>query len=288
LEFDVTLTYTPVEDDYSIIRFQNGIQSIFEKFRLSYGSTNLEEIEHYNKLARLITTHTGPGQTGGMDQMSISDGVAGAAWGSTGTYSSTSNTQVHPGMVNGRQAFIQGISLQKGDVDTTGTINTGTFVDIISKNQWASYGFGGIPFGVSGEGTAATEITVTRRYSVPILSGMMQQSKLIPLKFMAQLQAVFNLARPENCIFWQKPYSVVNGVVTMKTTTSCGKVILFSLRTFEVLKISIPAELNLKRLSLKKITQRIVDENFIGNDYFRFYLTKKGKTKEDSLQLENV
>ena len=40
--------------------------------------------------------------------------------------------------------------------------------------------------------------------------------------------------------------------------------------------------------SLKSITQRIVDENFIGNDYFNFYLTKKGKTKEDSLQLENV
>jgi hypothetical protein len=39
---------------------------------------------------------------------------------------------------------------------------------------------------------------------------------------------------------------------------------------------------------LKNITQRIVDENFIGNDYFNFYLTKKGKTKEDSLQLENV
>jgi hypothetical protein len=26
----------------------------------------------------------------------------------------------------------------------------------------------------------------------------------------------------------------------------------------------------------------------MGNDYFNFYLTKKGKTKEDLLQLENV
>ena len=40
--------------------------------------------------------------------------------------------------------------------------------------------------------------------------------------------------------------------------------------------------------SLKMITQRIVDETFIGNDYFNFYLTKKGKSKVDSLQLENV
>ena len=40
--------------------------------------------------------------------------------------------------------------------------------------------------------------------------------------------------------------------------------------------------------SLKQITQRIVDENFVDNDYFNFYLTKKGKTNEDVLQLENV
>ena len=219
LEFDVTLTYTPVENDYSIIRFQNGIQSIFEKFRLSYGSTNLEEIEHYNKLVRLITTHTGTGQTGGMDQMSIGDGVAGAAWGCTGTYGDTSNTQVHPGMVNGRQAFIQGISLQKPDADATGTPGA-VYTDIISKNQWASYGFGGIPFGISGEGNATTEISVTRRYSVPIMCGMLQQSRLVPLKFMAQVQAVLNLARPENCIFWQKPFSMADGVVTPKVTTS--------------------------------------------------------------------
>lgn len=215
LEFDVTLTYTPVANDYSIIRFQNGIQSIFEKFRLPYGSTNLEEINQYNKLARLITTHTGTGQTGGMDQMSIADGVAGAAWGSTGTYSNSTNTQVHPGMVNGRQAFIQGISLQKADIDLiTGLVNSAQCADTIAKNQWASNGFGGIPFGVGGEGTPGTAISVTRRYSVPILSGLMQQSKLIPLKFMAQVQAVFNLARAEDCIFWQKPYTVLDGEIT--------------------------------------------------------------------------
>jgi len=40
--------------------------------------------------------------------------------------------------------------------------------------------------------------------------------------------------------------------------------------------------------SLKSITLRIVDENFIGNDDLNFDLTKKGKTKEHSLQLENV
>jgi hypothetical protein len=219
LEFDVTLNYKVAPSasgiDYSIVRFQNGIQSIFEKFRLSYGSTNLEEIEQYHKLTRLITTHTGTGQTGGIDQMSITDGVAGAAWGATGTYGVTNNMQVRPGMVNGRQAFIQGISLQKADVDTnTGAVDSAQCADAIGKNQWASHGFGGVPFGASGEGAADQVISVTRRYSVPILCGLMQQSKLIPLKFMAQLQAVFNLARSEECIFWQKGSATANGVRT--------------------------------------------------------------------------
>lgn len=40
--------------------------------------------------------------------------------------------------------------------------------------------------------------------------------------------------------------------------------------------------------SLKDITNRIFYENFIGNDYFNFYLTKKIKTNDDTLQLENV
>jgi hypothetical protein len=40
--------------------------------------------------------------------------------------------------------------------------------------------------------------------------------------------------------------------------------------------------------SLKDITTRIFYENFIGNDYFNFYLTKKIKTNDEMLQLENV
>jgi hypothetical protein len=40
--------------------------------------------------------------------------------------------------------------------------------------------------------------------------------------------------------------------------------------------------------SLKDITTRIFYENFIGNNYFNFYLTKKIKTNDEMLQLENV
>jgi hypothetical protein len=40
--------------------------------------------------------------------------------------------------------------------------------------------------------------------------------------------------------------------------------------------------------SLKDITTSIFYENFICNNYFNFYLTKKIKTNDETLQLENV
>jgi hypothetical protein len=51
-------------------------------------------------------------------------------------------------------------------------------------------------------------------------------------------------------------------------------------------------EINFKSLeikeSLKKITNKIFQNNFLNNEYFKFYLTKKGKTNEEMLQTENV
>jgi hypothetical protein len=40
--------------------------------------------------------------------------------------------------------------------------------------------------------------------------------------------------------------------------------------------------------SLKEITTRIFYENFFGNEYFKFYLSKKLKTNNNELQLENT
>ena len=42
------------------------------------------------------------------------------------------------------------------------------------------------------------------------------------------------------------------------------------------------------RESLKKITNKIFLNNFLNNEYFNFYLTKKDKTNEELLQTENV
>jgi hypothetical protein len=40
--------------------------------------------------------------------------------------------------------------------------------------------------------------------------------------------------------------------------------------------------------TLTKITSQIFSDNFKGNEYFDFYLTKKIKSEEDTLQINNV
>lgn len=40
--------------------------------------------------------------------------------------------------------------------------------------------------------------------------------------------------------------------------------------------------------SLIKITTKIFNDNFINNDYFEFYLTKKSKTTKDTTQFDKV
>jgi len=40
--------------------------------------------------------------------------------------------------------------------------------------------------------------------------------------------------------------------------------------------------------SLKKISNNIIDEVFYNNQYFRFYLTKKGNTSKEPLQIRNL
>jgi hypothetical protein len=40
--------------------------------------------------------------------------------------------------------------------------------------------------------------------------------------------------------------------------------------------------------SLIKITSKIFIDNFINNEYFEFYLTKKSKTNKELIQIENV
>jgi hypothetical protein len=214
LEFDVTLSYTPGVNDYSIIRFQNGIQSLFQRFRIQYGSTTFEDIDYCNLLGRILQTHTGTGQTGGVDQMSISEGVGGAALGVTGKYGDAAGDRftTKQAFVNARQAYIQGISLQKADAVAP--------VDLTTPVQnWILHNAGG-GFGiVPAADTDGSTITVTRRYQIPILAGLFMQPKLLFNQYMAQITLIWTTASNESAIFWQKGETQSTDVFT-ETTAS--------------------------------------------------------------------
>jgi hypothetical protein len=65
-----------------------------------------------------------------------------------------------------------------------------------------------------------------------------------------------------------------------------------SFMNLEVNFFTLENELDFKSLeireSLKKITNKIFLNNFLNNEHFKFYLTKKDKTNEELLQTENV
>ena len=201
LVFDVDLIYTPVANDGSIIRFQDNIQSLFQRVRLMYGSTPLEDIVDYNLMVRKMTEWTA---SEAFDQASICDGISGPVTSITGGYGSTSMVETAPyvvGPVNGRQKYIQGISLQTPN-------NNGL-------SQFASRGFGVVPSGGVQDNkvvTANTIYTATRRYTVQLALGIMQQGKYLPIKFMAsQLAILINLAPAKDCIIWHQGKTISAG-----------------------------------------------------------------------------
>lgn len=242
LEFDATITYTPTQsEDFSIIRFQNNIYSVFERYRFTYGSTNYEDIEGVGRLARLLTTHTGTGQTGGIDQMSISEGVGGAAWGVSGAQGDTDGLEsANHTMVNARQAYIQGISLQKSRLDVipdTGASDAHKR-NIMEKNKFAGNGFGPVPHWVTGgAGNPGVPIKVTRRYRVPILGGLTLMEKLLPLKFMGQILLQWTLGTDAAALFWQK------GEYIAAADNSALTYVAASAPTFELSNVSMNCEI---------------------------------------------
>ncbi|MFA7327750.1 MAG: hypothetical protein WC121_13870 [Candidatus Kapaibacterium sp.] len=167
-EFDLTLTSygTPGQ---AVVRMQNNVQSIFSRLRLLYGATPLEDIINYNVIVRALTEWTSTNQSGCLDQTSISEGIAGSVYGQVGDGSAS-------GLINGRQAYIQGID------------GTATGFGTVPNQQGSLVGY-----------PQAT--TCTRRYQVNLGLGMLTQDKLIPVKFMAsQLAIELTLAQESECI----------------------------------------------------------------------------------------
>jgi hypothetical protein len=95
LSFDVTLTGGTTGDN-ELTRFQNNIQSIFQRARLMYGSTPLEDIPNYNVIVRQLTEWTGTNQIMTMDQSSINEGIGGVTYGN----------QVHGSKLPGIQGMV--------------------------------------------------------------------------------------------------------------------------------------------------------------------------------------
>lgn len=210
LSFDVTLTYgnIVVGDKTSTVRFQNNIQSCFSRVRLLYGATPIEDIIGYNQVVRSVTEWTSASTENTISQTSINEGIGGYVMGRSGSLSSTAadhTTAVTrqasiPGLVNVRQAYIQGVS-------TSSAANTAA-----SAIAPTGMGFGVVPSGTTAVAPAiaagATQndlITFTnpvRRYQVQFALGLFNQPKLIPTKFMAsQLAIEITLANAADCIY---------------------------------------------------------------------------------------
>lgn len=188
LEFDVTLYGNGSTTEFT--RFQNNIQSIFNRVRLLYGATPLEDIINYNVIVRALTEWTATNQHMTMDQTSIAEGIGGCVL-------ATDSTPVF-GVVNTRQKYIHGISTSTGaGTAFTAGANFGTVPQATD-----------VPSGVVGNTTTG----VTRRYQINFALGLFTQDKLIPTKFMAsQLAIEISLEQAAACIY--------SGGITSATAT---------------------------------------------------------------------
>jgi len=184
LEFDVTLQGwgSGAVANAEITRFQNNIQSIFQRVRLLYGATPSEDIINYNVIVRSLTEWTSTNQSGTMDQTSIAEGIGGVTIGKA-------NNSVY-GLVNVRDSYIQGINSAGNTTPANFSAGTGFYN---TPNGQSQSGF---------QGNGGTGFICTRRYQVTFALGMFNQDKLIPTKFMAsQLAIEITLEQVNSCIF---------------------------------------------------------------------------------------
>lgn len=179
LEFDLTLQGY-ADDSVALVRLQNNVQSTIARLRIMYGSTPLEDIINYNVIVRSLTEWTSTNNSNSFDQTSIADGVGGYTLG---------NDRIGlPGLVNVRQAYIQGL-------DGTASGTPAAFT--------AGQGLGNVPNTTLGQGVSAQAARYsTKRYQINLAAGLFSQDKLIPTKFMASQFAIeITLEQPAACIF---------------------------------------------------------------------------------------
>ena len=185
LSFDVILTGhglgSGIAKGYAF--FQNNIQSIFNRVRLLYGATPLEDIINYNQVVRNLTEWTSSSNTI-MDQTSVCEGI--------GRTCPTPVTGGNTNAYHARAVYIQSVA------------------GITANDSQA----------VSIPTVGPTENSSVRRYQVQLALGILTQGKLLPSKFMAsQLAIEITLEQPEGCIIGLPKY-IADGTAASNPTFS--------------------------------------------------------------------
>ena len=195
-------------------RFQNNIQTIFQRVRVLYGGTVLEDMNNYNTIVRCLTEWTANSPHMTMDQSTINEGIGGIVMDypinytipviDAGTNSTTGNSAGVIVPTNVRQKYIHGLSTS----DTTGKLLNGT--GVAGKQDAAN-----APPGY----TAISGYTpITQRYQIQFALGLFSQGKYIPTKFMAsQLAIEITLEQSQFSLFTDS--ATTGGGVTATTPT---------------------------------------------------------------------
>ena len=179
IEFEVLLVNYGTTTDGSKVWFQNNIASTFDRGRLMYGSTPVEELLDLKGIVRNLTEWTA---TREYDQTSVAQGIGSYDQQPdpyTLTVATTPAVNVNANvtnLVNVRRSRIQG-------ADHNSVLQV-----MVPNNSSNSTGI--VPGAYS-----------RVRYQIPIPFGLFQQTKLIPTKFMASQFAIeLYLANPSDCI----------------------------------------------------------------------------------------
>lgn len=193
-------------------RFQNNIQSIFQRVRVLYGGTVLEDMNNYNTIVRCLTEWTANSPHMTMDQSTINEGIGGVVM--DYPLNNGVGTALLPSVVapfNVRQKFIHGV----------GSTNAATIINNsgIAGKQGAS----NAPPGY----TAIGDYTpITQRYQIQFALGLFSQGKYLPTKFMAsQLAVEITLEQSQYCLFTDTS-NTGSAVVGTSPTYGVGNVIL--------------------------------------------------------------
>lgn len=160
----VSGTFTAGTTTYGGFAFQQNIASIFRRVRVLYGSLVLEDIQDYNILQRMFTEVLLP---------------SGYAQGKVGMYQGIGN------LANTQVSMQQTISSPAVSAFQNDRLNYHSLESETNDTGLADAG------------------RVVRRYAIAMNTGVFQQKRLLPLKFMSsQLQIEFEIAPAVDCQIW--------------------------------------------------------------------------------------